>query len=299
MRITNPNKLDYNTLLALKAAYETGNFSKGANAIKVTKSAMFQRIKALETLVGSPVLKRGSKLKLTTLGEELITHLNKVIDLERDLIERLPQLGIKGRSLRIAVNADSLSSWWFSSVEKIAQELDICFDIIVADQDIAIEKMANNKVIACLCSTQKSLAGACAIKVKTMNYRMYANTAFYKRYFAEKSLTDAIAEAPAIIYGKDDHLHNKYLSMLNNSNNYPFHMVPDAGGLAQSICNGTGYGLLADEQVATLADSSCLEDIAPGEFLAVDLYWHYWRNSSDTLIKFCHSLKNTVSKKQN
>ena len=72
MRITNPNKLDYNTLLALKAAYETGNFSKGANAIKVTKSAMFQRIKALETLVGSPVLKRGSKLKLTTLGEELI-----------------------------------------------------------------------------------------------------------------------------------------------------------------------------------------------------------------------------------
>ena len=60
MRISNPNKLDYNSLLALKTAYESGNFSKGAKAMRVTKSAMFQRIKALETVVGGPLLNRGT-----------------------------------------------------------------------------------------------------------------------------------------------------------------------------------------------------------------------------------------------
>jgi LysR family transcriptional regulator (chromosome initiation inhibitor) len=299
MKISNPNKLDYNSLLALKTAYESGNFSKGAKAMRVTKSAMFQRIKALETLVGGPVLKRGTKLELTRIGKFLVSHIDRVTDLEQDLKERLPQLGIKQRNINIAVNADSLSTWWFNTVSKVALNLGIYFNIVVADQDVAIKKMTEGDVIACLCSTKKSLAGARAIKIRTMNYRMYANKAFHKRYFADNSIEDAIISTPAIIYGKDDDLHNAFLRKIKSETNYPYHTVPDAGGLVQSIFAGIGYGLLADEQVATLADSSCLEDIAPGEFLAVDLYWHYWRNSSDTLIKFSHSLKNTVSKIQN
>jgi LysR family transcriptional regulator (chromosome initiation inhibitor) len=284
------NKINYKSLVALKAVFEQGSFIKGADAMHMTQSAISQRIKTLESHIGSPVITRTHKLELTKSGTLLINHINKVGDLEQDLNDKLPQLGLDQPSLKIAVNADSLSTWWFSAIEDISRKLDIRFDIVVADQDTAISKMSDGEVLACLCSSKDSLSGATAIKVHTMNYRMYASKEFYQQYFANTSLTKAIETAPAILYGRDDHLHDRYLAMLDYSDAYPYHNVPDAGGLAQAIISGMGYGMLTDEQLADKPNTSDLVNIAKDYCLKNDLYWHYWHNSSDTLTKFSNSL---------
>lgn len=288
--ISMTNKVNYKSLVALKAIFEQGSFIKGAVAMHMTQSAISQRIKALESHIGSPVITRTHKLELTESGRLLINHINKVGDLEQDLNDKLPQLGLDQPSLKIAVNADSLSTWWFSAVEDISKELGIQFNIVVADQDAAISKMSSGEVLACLCSLEDSLPGATAIKVHTMHYRIYASKTYYQQYFANKSLTKAIETAPAILYGRDDHLHDRYLAMLGYSDAYPYHNVPDAGGLAQAIISGMGYGMLADEQLVDKPNTSNLVNIAKEYCLTVDLYWHYWHNSSDTLTKFSNSL---------
>lgn len=284
------NRIDYNSLIALKAIHEQGSFVKAANSINVTQSAISQRIKSLESHVGSPVIKRGSKLELTEVGAHLITHINKVSDLERDLNEKIPQLGIDQTSIRIAVNADSLATWWFTHVEKTSKELNIRFDIVVADQDSAISKMEDGEVLACLCSSEDSLPGAKALPVKTMNYRMYANKEFYDKYFKGNTLSHAIKTAPAILYGRDDKLHDRFLSLCGYESPYPYHHVPDAGGLAQAIVSGMGYGMLADEQLELIQAPKDLVNIQEKYCIMEELYWHYWRNSSDILSKFSMSL---------
>lgn len=280
------NKLDYNSLLALKAVVEQGSFIKGAAAMEVTQSAISQRIKALESIVGGPVINRGPKISLTDAGEYLLNHLDQVFDLEQKLAEKIPQLDLKQSPIRIAVNADSLATWWFKNIAGLSKDLNIRFDIISADQDQALSKMANGEVIACLCSNEDSLSGARAIKAKTMNYRMYATQAFIDKHFSNSSFNKSVAEAPAVIYDRHDKLHDRYLAAAGYNGAYPYHKVPSVEGIAQAIINGLGYGLLADEQAEALSTSSDLINIKNNFFIEVDLYWHYWRNSSGLLEKF-------------
>lgn len=284
------NNLDYTSLLALKAVYQQGSFNAGAAKLNVTQSAISQRIKNLESLIGTPLLRRSTPPELTDTGKLLISHMDKVSDLELDLRQQIPQINQYNPAFKIAVNADSLSSWWFPKAQPIIDQLDVEIDIVVADQDIALQKLRDGEVLACLCTSSESLTGAKNLKIKSMTYRMYANLGLYKRYFEGHDFATAIPTAPAIVYGRDDRLHDQFLHRYTDHTNYPQHKIPDAGGLTQAICSGLGYGLLADDQINLLAEHQELINIAPEHSLTIDLYWHQWRNTSQTLTSFGHQL---------
>src|SRR6478752_5183750 len=106
--------LDARQLDALAAVIEHGSFGDAAKALSLTLAAVSLRIKSLEGALGRRLLVRGKQVRATPAGQALLTHVRQLRLMESDLLAGL-QGGGKGerlQSLSVAVNADSLSSWF-------------------------------------------------------------------------------------------------------------------------------------------------------------------------------------------
>ena len=110
---------DYKLLSALAAVIEQGGFERGAQLLGLSQSAISQRIKLLEARVGQPVLVRAAPPAPTEIGKRLLNHVQQVRLLERDLQHQVPALDDGGQPerLRVALNADSLATWWAAAVD--------------------------------------------------------------------------------------------------------------------------------------------------------------------------------------
>lgn len=287
------NQIDYNLLRALNAVIEFKSFAKGASSLGVTQSAISQRIKQLESSLGSPVLIRSPQLELTALGIELNEHFNSVKKLESGLAVKVPQFDSNSETLKIAVNSDSLETWWFDVTSKLCRDIGIKLDIQAVDQDVALSHMEQGLVSCCLCASDTPLPNADVSKVNTLRYRMFGAKEFYEQYFKGVDTITAIEAVPAVIYGKDDQLHDQYLANLGYKGMFPFHLVPSSTGIAKAIKNGLGYGLLTEEQVKNCGFGEELVPLFGGDWLEVDLYWHFWKNGSAQSHAFSEALINT------
>ena len=74
--------LEMRHLLALVAVVETGTFSKAAEQLGYTQSAVSQQVATLERIVGTPLFERPGgprPVRLTAAGEVLLTHSRAVL----------------------------------------------------------------------------------------------------------------------------------------------------------------------------------------------------------------------------
>ncbi len=76
------SSLEMRHLLALVAVVETGTFSRAAEQLGYTQSAVSQQVAILERIVGTPLFERPGgprPVRLTTAGETLLTHARAVL----------------------------------------------------------------------------------------------------------------------------------------------------------------------------------------------------------------------------
>jgi DNA-binding transcriptional LysR family regulator len=74
--------LEVRHLLALVAVVETGTFSKAAEQLGYTQSAVSQQVGTLERIVGTPLFERPGgprPVRLTAAGESLLTHARAIL----------------------------------------------------------------------------------------------------------------------------------------------------------------------------------------------------------------------------
>ncbi|MBW2510418.1 MAG: LysR family transcriptional regulator, partial [Deltaproteobacteria bacterium] len=78
-----------NTLIA---AVETGTFSKAAESLHITQSAVSQRIKFLEEHFGQQLLDRsGQRLALTVAGQMVFNKARDILEKEKELLTCLQE----------------------------------------------------------------------------------------------------------------------------------------------------------------------------------------------------------------
>lgn len=288
--------MDYKLLAALAAVVEQSGFERGAQRLGISQSAISQRIKLLEARIGQPVLLRATPPTPTEVGRRLLNHVQQVRLLEHDLQEQVPTLreSEEVQRLRIAINADSLATWWGPVVADFCVRHKLLLELVVEDQGVGLKRMRAGDVAACVCAAEQPVSGARSLALGAMRYRAMASASFMQRYFAHGVDSQALASAPAIVFGPDDQLQHLYLQTLGLSASFQYHLCPSSEGFIALTKQGLGWGMLPELQISEALSQAELLELIPGFPVDVPLYWHYWRNGGELLDRLTRHLQHQV-----
>ena len=288
---------DYKLLSALAAVVEQAGFERAAQVLGLSPSAISQRIKLLEARIGQPVLVRATPPSPTEIGRRLLNHVQQVRLLERDLQSAVPALDEDGlpERLRIALNADSLATWWAPAVGDFCAEQHLLLDLVVEDQTVGLKRMRAGEVAACLCASERPVAGARSVLLGAMRYRALASPAFIARHFPQGVSAAQLSKTPALVFGPDDFLQHRYLAALGVDGGFEHHLCPSSEGFIRLTEAGLGWGLVPELQVREQLESGTLVELLPDKPIDVPLYWHHWRNGGELLRQLTEHLSRSAS----
>lgn len=280
--------IDYNLLDALHAVIRNGSFETAAKSLNVTQSAVSHRVKQLEERLGGTVVIRGRPCVPTELGQELCRHLDQVHLLEHQLNRRLGEqttkFGSKLATIKIAVNADSLFTWFPSVIQRISKELAVYLDISMFDQDHTNQALINGEALAAITSGGIPIKGFRRLYLGSMDYVAVARPEFVSAYFPDGCTQREILAAPALSFDKSDTLPKQWLiSAFDEDLEISGHRIPSILGYLKGIKNGIGWGLMPTSTVAPQLANGSLLEIIPSARISVPLHWQATTASSELL----------------
>lgn len=285
--------LDYKLLDALQAVLTEGSFEKAARVLFITPSAVSQRIRQLEDRFGQMLLVRSTPVRATAAGHRLLRHVRQVGVLEGELESELAGKGDEGwMALPIAVNADSMASWFLDAVADIVLRERLLMQMTLDDEGHTLALLKNGDVIGCVTSADTPPTGCKSERLGIMHYRCIATPAFAARYFAAGIDRDSLVRAPAVIFNRRDTMHLGFLESRYNIGpaDFPHSIVPSVPSLLDAVRAGIGYGLTPELQVAGLLASGELADLLPHAPAPVTLYWQCWTLQAPRLARFSEAL---------
>jgi LysR family transcriptional regulator (chromosome initiation inhibitor) len=268
-------------LEAFSAVVQHGSFEHAATALHVTRGAISQRIKALEEAMSTLLLVREKPIVATRKGEILLRHIRALKTLEDDTIsailptpqERAPV------PVAIAVNADSLSTWFAPLVAQLLSQFKISLEIVSDDQDYTFARLTKGEVMGCVSSKPDAMPGFEATPLGAMHYLCVATPEFRQKHFQSGMTITAALAAPAILFDRKDALHDQYLEQLFGVKvaQYTRHYLPSPTALLDGLCAGLGYAMAPGLRIAPLLETGQLLELTPSCKVSVLLYWHHWQ----------------------
>lgn len=281
--------LDYGSLDALTAVLREGSFDRAAEKLNVTPSAISQRIKLLEERLGTVLVIRAAPCRPTEAGLRLWRHVDEVRLLEGQLASELPgvatRAGLDGRfTLRIATNADSLSSWLLPALAAFSAKSGHLLDIAIDDQDCTAEWLKTGEVLAAVTADGKPVQGCRLTELGSMRYRATASPDFVARHFTDGITPQALSAAPALTFNQKDNLQKAWISLnFEGRVKFPTHWLPSSQGFVAACLSGMGWCLNPALLVDPLIAEGRLVELLPGKFYDVPLYWQAGRLASTAI----------------
>jgi len=279
--------LDYASLSALAVVVREGSFERAARALHVTPSAISQRIRLLEERVGCALVVRGQPCHATDMGRRLCQHVDRVHLLEQELKDALPALAPDGPvrvRLPIAVNADSLATWFSPAVAAFAADAPVLMDVTVDDQDHTSEWLRSGAVLAAVTGNARPATGCNSKPLGAMRYLAAASPAFVARYFSDGVGAGSLARAPSLVFNTKDELQTRWAHRLCHRHvELPRHTLPSSQAFVTAALAGMGWGLHPQALIAAHLEEGSLVTLLPDTPLDVPLYWQQARAASALL----------------
>ena len=279
--------LDYTSLAALAAVIREGSFERAARALHVTPSAISQRVRMLEERVGCALVVRAQPCVTTEMGRRLCQHMERVQWLEQELRNSLPSLVAEGAvrvTLPVAVNADSLATWFAPVLAQFAATAPVLMEVAVDDQDHTSEWLRSGAVMAAVTGTARPAAGCNSRPLGAMRYRAAASPAFMAQHFAQGVGAGSLAQAPSLVFNAKDELQARWVQRLCHRHvQMPRHTLPSAQAFVTAALAGMGWGLHPEPLIAAHLQSGALVELVADAPLDVPLHWQHARAASGLL----------------
>lgn len=279
--------LDYASLAALAAVIKDGSFERAARALNVTPSAISQRIRLLEERVGGALVVRGQPCRATEMGRRLCQHVDRVRLLEQELHEALPALAPEGDTrvaLPIAVNADSLATWFTPALAAFAVAAPVLMEVAVDDQEYTSEWLRSGKVLAAVTAAARPTFGCNSRPLGAMRYLAAASPSFMERHFGDGVGAGSLARAPSLVFNSKDELQTRWAHRLCHRHvELPRHILPSPQAFVTATLAGMGWGLHPQALIAPHLEDGSLIELVADTPLDVPLHWQYARSASSLL----------------
>jgi LysR family transcriptional regulator (chromosome initiation inhibitor) len=274
-------------LAAFAAVLEEGSFDAAARRLAVTPSAVSQRIKALEDRLGQVLVVRQAPCRPTPAGEQLLRRVRPMLALEAEaLADFLPERSAPAvvRPIPIAVNEDSLVTWFVAALAQLHERYGYLFDVRVDDQDHTLDLLRDGSVLGAVTGEATPLQGCNVHALGAMRYRAIAAPAFAARHFAAGVDAAALARAPMIVFNRKDALQWRFVRRITRARLAPpVHYLPTPTGFVDAAARGLGWCLAPESLIAPALRERRIVIVDPARWLDVPLYWQHAAVRSSTL----------------
>ncbi|MBO9042890.1 LysR family transcriptional regulator ArgP [Curtobacterium flaccumfaciens] len=287
-------------LETLLAAVDHGTLDAAARALAITPSAVSQRIKSMEQQVGRVLLQRTTPVRPTADGAVVLRHARQVRLLDEETSRALGGGSSVVPSIPLAVNADSLGTWFLDALALVRADTEVVFDLHREDQDRTAELLRAGTVMGAVTAEADPVQGCSSVPLGIDRYRAVASPAFVARYLGdtgtERRMLRRLDEVPLVDYDRDDDLQQGYLrQVLGHAPGGPRHFVPTSADFARAVTLGFGWGLLPEAQCLEAIDRGALVELAPGRHADVALWWQRWNLASPLLERVTDAVRATAS----
>ncbi|WP_461712684.1 LysR family transcriptional regulator ArgP [Streptomyces sp. DSM 41029] len=265
----------------LLAVVDEGTFDAAAKTLHVTPSAVSQRIKALEQRTGRVLLTRTKPARPTESGQAVVRFARQLATLEREVRAGLGTAddGSPAR-LPIAVNADSLATWFLPALTEVPQRLPVCFELHSEDEAHTAALLREGRVMAAVTSSAEPVAGCTVRPLGLARYLPSARPGFVDRWLSGGPIEERLPEAPVIVFDRRDELQDRFVRELTGGARGASgvrHHVPTSEGFCDAVAAGLGWGLVPEQQALPRYRSGALVGFAPRRVLDVPLHWQQWK----------------------
>ncbi len=282
---------DPDALECLAAIVEEGGFERAAQRLSITQSAVSQRLRALESQVGTVLIVRSRPLKATAAGQLLLKHTRQLrllrADLERDMKELAPSSAGGAREeerISIAINADSIATWALPALNELAMQ-GLPMEIITDDQDFTQEWLRSGQVLGCVTTLKQALRGCKVVPLGAMNYVAVASPEYAAAHLPKGLTQHNFREAPFIAFNRKDDMQTEFIATAFGLKRVTLRQlfVPSSEGQVRAVLAGWGVSVVPELLARVLIEQGRLVNVAPGHALPIQLYWHCWNLASEVL----------------
>lgn len=268
------NGINSTSLIAFAEIIRSGSFDAAAKTLHITPSAVSQRIRQLEEVLGQVLIIRGTPCRATAAGTLLYRHAEQVQALEADFFTTLKESS--RRTLALAVNTDSIDGWFLDALAE-ATASGIMLELKVEDQDFSATLLREGKVMAAVSAGASPVQGCSTLYLGRMRYRAYASRHFMATHFTAQSTIDNLTQAPSIFFNDKDALQSAFLRAVSGQTLTPPTLyIPSTSAYVAAIVRGLGWGMLPDYMAAPHLESGRIAAFCPEHSVDVPLYWHRW-----------------------
>ena len=271
--------IDHHLIQAVAAVVREGSFEAAARSLRVTPSAISQRVKLIEERLGSVLVVRGQPCTATETGARLCRHAELMGALEAELHRELPQLAQAGMasgpaSLRVAVNADSLGTWFVGAMARFGREDPTLLELAVDNEDHTADALRRGRVLGAVTSIASPVQGCRSRRLGALRYLATASPAFVGRFLVSGITAEAMARAPSFKFDGRDELQSRWVRrLLRREVALPAHRMPSTQASVDAALAGVGWGMHPECLVREHLRAGRLVELAGGSPIDVALYW--------------------------
>jgi len=287
-------ELPLDQVRTLLAVVDEGTFDAAAAVLHVTPSAVSQRVKALEQRTGRVLLTRTRPVRATESGEVVVRFARQLARLENDAREELGMsAGAEPTRVSVAVNADSLATWFLPALGRVPGELRLSYELRREDESHTAALLREGRVMAAVTSSPDAVTGCSVRALGRMRYVAAAAPGCAERWFGdealreprgERNLAAAFTRAPVVVFDRRDDFQDVFVRRLGGRGAGAWrHHVPTSEGFLDSVVAGLGWGMVPVAQAGELLRTGALTELTPGRPMDVPLYWQQWKLDSPAL----------------
>ena len=266
----------------LVAVIDAGSMEAAAARLHISPSAVSPRIRALEAEVGRVLLVRTKPMRPTPAAHAVVRFARQVALLEHDAARELGD-GETRVVMPLAVNADSLGTWFLAPLARVSARHPIVFDLHRDDQDFTAAMLEDGTVTGAVTSRAEPVAGCRVQPLGTLRYEAVATPGFVREWLPDGVTPATLARAPLIDFDRRDDLQTRWLiAQRVEPAAPPRHRVPASHDFAAATELGLGWALLPRLQSEAALAAGRLA-LLGGPEIEVPLYWQQWNLRSALL----------------
>lgn len=272
-------RFDPAQLETLMLIAEEGSFDAAARRLHLTPSAVSQRVRSLERSAGQVLVSRTAPTKITAAGEPLVRLGRQLRLLAAEAAGALGDGDVV--DLAVAVNADSLATWFRPVLAAVAERSGTALRLHVEDESFSHDLLRRGEVLAAVTSEPQPVQGCSVEPLGAMRYLPVATPRLVDRHRRGRGVN--WSAVPMVVFNEKDQLQDKVLAAHGVVRPAVVHRVPSTADFFEAVRCGLGWGMVPEFQFAAGVEAGDLVRLPGSKPVGVVLHWQRWRLESPAL----------------